>query len=63
MDRIQSFMLPSVTEKEFCEHIEENDFPIRYGNPVRIHMEDGHDIVGMTIELYERLTGDIVKVE
>ena len=57
-----SAMLPSVTEKEFCEHIEEDDFPIRYGNPVRIHTEDGRDLVCMTYELYERLTGDIVKM-
>ena len=57
-----SVMLPAVTEKEFCEHIEEDDFPIRYGNPVRIHTEDGRDLVCMTYELYERLTGDIVKM-
>ena len=33
-------MLPMISEKEFCEHIEEDDFPIRYGNPVCIHTND-----------------------
>ena len=41
-------MLPMISEKEFCEHIEDDDFPIRYGNPVCIHTNDGHLLVCMT---------------
>ena len=37
------------------EHIEEDDFPIRYGNPVCIHTNDGQLLVCMTYKLYERL--------
>ena len=48
-------MLPMISEKEFCEHIEDDDFPIRYGNPVCIHTNDGQLLVCMTYKLYERL--------
>ncbi len=48
-------MLPMITEKEFCEHIEDDDFPIRYGNPICIWTEDNRKYVCMTIELYNRL--------
>ena len=44
-------MLPMISEKEFCEHIEDDDFPIRYGNPVCIHTNDGHLLVCMTYKL------------
>ena len=47
--------LPVISAEEFAKHIEEEDFPVRYGNPVRIHTEDGHDLVCLTIELYERM--------
>ena len=29
----KAMMLPMISEKEFCEHIEDDDFPIRYGHP------------------------------
>ena len=48
-------MLPMITEKEFCEHIEEDDFPIRYGNPVCIWTEDHRQYVCMTVQLYDRI--------
>ena len=51
----KAMMLPMISEKEFCEHIEEDDFPIRYGNPVCIHTNDGQLLVCMTYKLYERL--------
>ena len=44
-----------ISEKEFCEHIEEDDFPIRYGNPVCIHTNDGQLLVCMTYKLYYAL--------
>ena len=48
-------ILPTITEKEFCEHIEDDDFAIRYGNPVCICTEDRRKYICMTIELYDRL--------
>ena len=51
----KAMMLPMISEKEFCEHIEDDDFPIRYGNPVCIHTNDGQLLVCMTYKLYERL--------
>ena len=48
-------MMPIITEKEFCEHIEDDDFPILYGNPVFIYTNDGRLLVCMTFKLYERL--------
>ena len=51
----KAMMLPIISEQEFCEHIEDEDFPIRYGNPVCIHTNDGQLLVCMTYELYERL--------
>lgn len=49
-------MLPRVTEKEFCEHIGDDDFPVQYGNPVWVQTENGNDLICITVELYDRLT-------
>lgn len=35
--------LPNMTQKEFVEHIEDNDFFRKYGNPVIIRAESGDD--------------------
>ena len=51
----KAMMLPMISEKEFSEHIEDDDFPIRYGNPVCIHTNDRQLLVCMTYKLYERL--------
>lgn len=47
--------LPSMTQKEFVEHIEDNDFFRKYGNPVIIHAESGDDCVAMSVQLYDRI--------
>ena len=47
-------MLPMISEKELCEHIEEEDFFIRFGNPVCVRAKDGWKFVCMSIELYNR---------
>lgn len=47
--------MPAVSQKEFCEHIEDDDFLEKYGNPVRVICEDGNDVVCMSIGLYERM--------
>ena len=48
--------LPMITEEEFCDHIEDDNFPECYGNPVCVVAADGRKFVCMTIELYERMT-------
>lgn len=48
-------MLPTISEREFCDHIEDEDFALRYGNPVCICADDNRKYVCMTIELYDRL--------
>ena len=51
----KAMLLPMISETEFCEHIEDDDFSIRYGNLVCIHTNDGQLFVCMTYKLYERL--------
>lgn len=47
--------LPFVTEKEFTEHIGEDDFLKKYGNPVLIHTDKGEELVCISFELYNRM--------
>ena len=47
--------LPSMTQEEFVEHIEEDDFFRKYGNPVIIRAESGNDCVAMSVQLYDRI--------
>lgn len=47
--------LPSMTQKEFSEHIEDEDFFHKYGNPVIIRAESGDDCVAMSVQLYDRI--------
>ena len=35
--------LPAISAEEFAEHIEEESFPVQYGNPVRIYTGDGYE--------------------
>ena len=49
--------LPAISAEEFAEHIEEESFPVQYGNPVRIYTGDGYEYICLTIELYERMFG------
>lgn len=51
---------PAISAKEFAEHIEEENFFLRYGNPVCIFTEEGHEYLCIAIELYERLFGKVV---
>ena len=50
-----------ITQKEFCSHIEDDDFLHRYGNPVAIQAENGSILICMAIEYYERLTGNSIE--
>lgn len=47
--------LPAMTQKEFVEHIEDEDFFREYGNPVIIRAKSGDDCVAMSVQLYDRI--------
>ena len=47
--------MSEVSVSEFREHIEEDDFPLRYGNPVVINNDNGKKLVCLSWEFYERL--------
>lgn len=47
--------LPTMTQEEFVEHIEDGDFFRKYGNPVFIRAESGDDCVAMSVQLYDRI--------
>ena len=51
--------LPAISAEEFAEHIEEESFPVQYGNPVRIYTDDGHEDICLTIELYEQMFEEV----
>ena len=46
-----------ISQADFCEHIDDDDFFKVYGNPVVIESENGKDLICMTIEYYERKFG------
>ena len=52
-----------ISQQEFCEHIEDDDFLRRYGNPVAIRSEDDSILICMAIEYYERLTGQKIEIK
>ena len=47
--------MPEISVSEFREHIEEDDFLLRYGNPVVINSDNGKKLVCLSWEFYERL--------
>lgn len=52
-----------ITQQELFDHIEDDDFLLRYGNPVAIKGDDGTVLVLMAIEYYERLTGQKIEIK
>ncbi len=57
--------LPSVnniTQQEFLDHIEDDDFLLKYGNPVAILTNDGSVLMCMAIQYYERMTGKKIEI-
>ena len=40
----------AITQKEFLDHIEDDDFLLKYGNPVAVLVEDGSVLMCMAIE-------------
>lgn len=47
--------LPNMTQEEYVEHIEDEDFFRKYGNPVVVRAESGDDCVAMSVQLYDRI--------
>lgn len=46
--------LPVITQQEFCEHIDDEDFFLTYGNPVIIKSDSGTKLLAIAFPLYER---------
>lgn len=58
--------LPSIymiSQQELCDHIEDDDFFLRYGNPVAIRTDDGKTLLLMAIEYYERMIGEKIEIK
>lgn len=51
-----------ISQQELCGHIEEEDFLLRYGNPVAIKADDGTVLLLTAIEYYERMTGQKIEI-
>ena len=52
-----------ISQKELCDHIEDDDFLLRYGNPIAVKSDDGTVLVLMAIEYYERMIGHKVEIK
>ena len=52
-----------ITQQEFCAHIEDDDFILRYGNPVAIKGEEGRVLICMAIAHYDRMTGQKIELK
>ena len=50
-------------QQEFCAHIEDDDFLLRYGNPVAVMGNDGRVLICMAIAYYERMTGKKIELK
>ena len=46
--------LPVITQQEFCDHIDDEDFFLAYGNPVVIQADSGSRLMAVAFPLYER---------
>ena len=47
--------LPTLTEDEFIENIESENFFRRFGNPAIIRTKSGESIIVLSAELYDRM--------
>lgn len=46
--------LPVITQQEFCDHIDDEDFFLTYGNPVIVRADSGTKLLAIAFPLYER---------
>jgi hypothetical protein len=55
MDMAKLLPLMEINQTEFCEHIEDDDFFLVYGNPVVIRCDSGTKVVAVAWPLVERI--------
>lgn len=46
--------LPEISQQEFCDHIEDEDFFLVYGNPVIVRADCGIKALAVAFPMYER---------
>jgi hypothetical protein len=46
--------LPVIPQQEFCDHIDDEEFFLAYGNPVVIKSDSGTKLLAIAFPLYER---------
>ena len=46
---------PEISQQEFCDHIEDEDFFLTYGNPVIINAHSGTRLLCIAFPMVERL--------
>ena len=47
--------IQEISQQEFCDHLEDDDFTKVYGNPVIIRCDDGKKLVATAWPLAERM--------
>jgi len=55
MNENKTLPLREMTQQEFCDHIEDDDFFLVYGNPVVVNGDDGQKLVCMAWPMAERM--------
>ena len=55
--------IPEISAEDFARHMAEDDFLLRYGNPVVIRRDDKRNLLCMAWEYYERLCRQIGALE
>lgn len=56
-------MYPEITQQEFNNHIEDDDFFLVYGNPVVIREDSGSKLLAIAFPMWERLMKSIGRGE
>ena len=46
---------PEITQREFCDHVDDDDFFLVYGNPVVLIADNGTKLFCIAFPMYERL--------
>ena len=55
MEKGKPLPLIEISQADFCEHIEDDDFFLAYGNPVVIRCDSGGKVVAIAWPLVERI--------
>lgn len=55
MENEKYICLPNLTEDEFVENIESENFFLRFGNPAMIRTKAGESCIVLSAELYDRM--------